>query len=162
MPSRRLKKIACLNCSPPIPSLLHYSITRVVNHLKEIDRSLDSPRARVGGAAPSPLGANQITVNKLSLPVKLPFQGLSKGNWEQDIAKCQSSLSSLNGCINEIYGTLSRGKFGVIGPACCKSITIVSDKCWPKMFPLNPLFPLLLKSKCAYNASRAVPTPKGI
>uniref|UniRef100_A0A2N9FUR2 Prolamin-like domain-containing protein n=1 Tax=Fagus sylvatica TaxID=28930 RepID=A0A2N9FUR2_FAGSY len=72
-----------------------------------------------------------------------------QGQSGQDILQCWSSLTSIEGCINEIYGSLSRGKFGVSGPACCKAITDVSDKCWPKMFPLNPMFPPLLKSNCA-------------
>ena len=115
----------------------------------------------VGEPAPSPLGANQITVSKLYLPVKLPFLGLSDGNWEKDVAKCWSSLSSINWCVDEIYGTLSQGVFSLVGPACCKSITVISHKCWPMMFPLNPLFPPLLKSKCERN-SRAAPKPRRI
>ena len=107
----------------------------------------------VGGPAPSPLGGDQITVSKLYLPGKLPFLGLLNKNWEKDIAKCWSSLSSINRCAEEIYGTLSRGEFSVVSPACCKSITVISHKCWPKMFPLNPLFPPLLKSKRARSAS---------
>ena len=105
----------------------------------------------VGGAAlaPSLSGANQITVSKLSEKMLLPFPGLSVEQLEQDIAKCWSSLKSIDGCIVEIHGSLSKGKFGVSGPACCKAITNVSDKCWPKMFPFNPLFPPLLKNSCA-------------
>ena len=97
-------------------------------------------------------------MSKLSLPVKLPFQRLL-GNWKQDITKCWSSLSSINWCIDEIYGTLSRGKFGVDGRACCLSIGVVSNRCWPKMFPFNPLFPWLLKSKCGF---KATPKPRRI
>ena len=108
--------------------------------------------SRVGGPTASPLGADQIIESKLYLPVKLPFLGLSDENWEKDVAKCWSSLSSINQCVDEIYGTLSRGEFSVVGPACCKSITIISHKCWPKMFPLNPLFPPLLRSKCVHNS----------
>ena len=115
----------------------------------------------VGGPAPSPLGTDQITVSKLYLPVKLPFLGLSNGNWEKDVAKCQSSLSSINQCAGEIYGTLSRGVFSVVGLACCKSITVISHKCWSKMFPLNPLFPPLLKSKRERNF-RVAPKPRRI
>uniref|UniRef100_A0A2N9HT14 Prolamin-like domain-containing protein n=1 Tax=Fagus sylvatica TaxID=28930 RepID=A0A2N9HT14_FAGSY len=81
--------------------------------------------------------------------------GLSPGQSGQDILQCWSSLTSIEGCINEIYGSLSKGKFGVSGPACCKAITDVSDKCWPKMFPLNPMFPPLLKSNCAPIAGAA-------
>ncbi|KAK7840967.1 hypothetical protein CFP56_016051 [Quercus suber] len=112
----------------------------------------------VGGHAPSPLGVDQIAVSKLYLPVKLPFLGLSDENWEKDIAKCWSSLSSINQCVDEIFGTLSRSEFSVVGLACCKSITVISHKCWPKMFPLNPLFPSLLRSKCGQNY-RVAPKP---
>ncbi|KAK7858476.1 egg cell-secreted protein 1.1 [Quercus suber] len=111
------------------------------------------------GPAPSPVGANQITVSKLYLLGKLPFLGLSDWNWEKDVAKCWSSLSSINRCVDEIYGTLSRGKFSLVNPGCCKSITVISHRCWPKMFPLNPLFPPLLRSKCARSASRATAKP---
>ncbi|KAK7837290.1 hypothetical protein CFP56_021422, partial [Quercus suber] len=45
-PSRRLREIACLICSPPIPYLLLCLITIVVNHLKETYRSLKSQQVR--------------------------------------------------------------------------------------------------------------------
>ena len=80
----------------------------------------------VGGPAPSPLGGDQITVSKLYLPGKLPFLGLLNKNWEKDVAKCWSSLSSINRCADEIYRTISRGKFSLVSPACCKSITVIS------------------------------------
>jgi len=41
------------------------------------------------------------------------------------------------------------GKFENVGPTCCKAFTEVDAKCWPKMFPLNPLFPPLLKDGCS-------------
>ena len=100
-------------------------------------------------------------MSKLYLPMKLRFLGLSDVNWEKEVAKCWSSLSSINRCVDEIYETLSQGVFSVVGPSCCKSITVISHKCWPKMFPLNPLFPTLLKSKCERN-SRAAPKPRRI
>ncbi|KAK7837291.1 hypothetical protein CFP56_021423 [Quercus suber] len=90
-------------------------------------------------------------------PFNLAFNLTLKN--EKDIVKCWSSLSSINRCVDEIYGTLSRGEFSIVGFACYKSITVISHKCWPKMFPLNPLFPPLLKSKCARSASRAAPKP---
>jgi hypothetical protein len=109
-----------------------------------------------GRTAPSPLGTDQTIESKLSMPgLLLPFPGLSPGQSGQDILQCWSSLTSIEGCINEIYGSLSKGKFGVSGPACCKAITDVSDKCWAKMFPLNPMFPPLLKSNCAPIAGAA-------
>ncbi|KAG2715314.1 hypothetical protein I3760_03G070600 [Carya illinoinensis] len=67
----------------------------------------------------------------------LPFLGLSSaGQPGQDIAWCWSSLSSIEGCVYDIYGSLSRGQFRGIGTAYCRAITDVNDICWPQMFPL--------------------------
>ncbi|KAF8079591.1 hypothetical protein N665_1015s0002 [Sinapis alba] len=66
-----------------------------------------------------------------------------------DIRKCWSSLTSIQGCVVEINKSAVTGKFENVGPACCKAFTDVDAKCWPKMFPLNPLFPPLLKDGCS-------------
>ncbi|KAK7824491.1 hypothetical protein CFP56_034300 [Quercus suber] len=170
-PSRRLREIACLICSPPIPSLLLCSITLVVNHLKG-NEEVSGITASVPGCLTDvmnllfngrvnffgPTCCKAITLvsdhclPKL-FPFNLAFHSTLKTNWEKDIAKCWSSLSSINRYAKEIYGTFSRGEFSVVSLACCKSITVINHKCWPKMFPLNPLFPPLLKSKCARSAS---------
>ena len=50
--------------------------------------------------------------------MKLRFLGLSDVNWEKEVAKCWSSLSSINQSVDDIYGTLSQGIFSVVGPAC--------------------------------------------
>ncbi|KAL5786334.1 hypothetical protein ACOSQ2_008726 [Xanthoceras sorbifolium] len=49
----------------------------------------------------------------------------------------------------EINKSVSSGEISGIGPACCKAVTEIKDKCWPKIFPFNPFFPPLLKSTCA-------------
>ncbi|TXG61909.1 hypothetical protein EZV62_013272 [Acer yangbiense] len=41
------------------------------------------------------------------------------------------------------------GQIGQIGLVCCATIAQVSEDCWPKMFPINPLFTPLLKTACA-------------
>ncbi|KAL0673517.1 hypothetical protein Bca4012_001498 [Brassica carinata] len=66
-----------------------------------------------------------------------------------DITKCWSSLTSIQGCVMEIYKSVVTGKFENVGPACCKAFTDVDAKCWPTMFPLNPLFPPLIKDGCS-------------
>ncbi|KAF8116838.1 hypothetical protein N665_0014s0099 [Sinapis alba] len=66
-----------------------------------------------------------------------------------DITKCWSSLTSIQGCVTKIYKSTVTGKFENVGPACCKAFTDVDAQCWPKMFPLNPLFPPLLKDGCS-------------
>jgi hypothetical protein len=82
--------------------------------------------------------------NKLSLvPGLLPLEPLN-----QDIQQCWSSLSSGQGCITEIIGSLVSGKITLFGPSCCKAITVISDKCWPKLFPFNPFVPSLFTNFC--------------
>ena len=138
MPSRRLKKIACLNCSPPIPSLLHCSITRVVNHLKEIDRSLDSPRARL-----------------LSQSFYLRIKTYNNaGNFFQVYKGVLQTL---------LTPFLVAKLISFFGTTCCKAITLFSDHCWPKLFPFNPAFPSMLKNVCltGFRVGWAAPSPLG-
>ncbi|KAM7254966.1 hypothetical protein ACFE04_020207 [Oxalis oulophora] len=75
-----------------------------------------------------------------------------------DVTKCLSSVKSVEGCIIEIEKSFFSGKIDIIGPACCKAITKITDNCWPKLFPLSPLFPQLLKGFCA-KASPPSATP---
>ncbi|XP_010442965.1 PREDICTED: uncharacterized protein LOC104725911 [Camelina sativa] len=76
-----------------------------------------------------------------------------------DLTKCWSSLFNIQGCNIEILKSALTGKFENVGPTCCKAFTEVDAKCWPKMFPLNPLFPPLLKDVCS-RISAAAPTHK--
>ncbi|CAL9243461.1 unnamed protein product [Arabidopsis halleri] len=66
-----------------------------------------------------------------------------------DLTKCLSSLVNVQGCVTKIHKSVFTGKFGNVGPMCCKAFSAVDAKCWPQMFPLNPFFPFLLKSKCS-------------
>ncbi|KAL1206558.1 hypothetical protein V5N11_027127 [Cardamine amara subsp. amara] len=71
-----------------------------------------------------------------------------------DLKPCFSSIINIPGCVSEIHKSIFTGKFGNIGPKCCKAFLDVDAKCWPKMFPLNPFFPRLLKNECSrINAS---------
>ncbi|KAB1208944.1 hypothetical protein CJ030_MR6G001697 [Morella rubra] len=118
--------------------------------------------ASSGGAEPSPHGIGQTIWTKLSPPVPLPFPGLPPGQSGPVIERCWSPLTTIEGCIADIYGSLSNSNFGAISPACCKAISQVDDNCWPKMFPFNPLFSPLLKSICASIGTGIAPAPKGI
>lgn len=82
---------------------------------------------------------------------------------QKDIFQCWSSIISIKGCVVEILTAFATGRFGGIGPECCKAIAAVTDNCWPKIigFPIDPLFPSLLKSHCARNSGVA-PAPKHI
>jgi len=75
--------------------------------------------------------------------------GFSLPGSQVDLAKCWSSLLNIQGCNIEIFKSVLTGKFENVGSTCCKAFTEVDAKCWPKMFPLNPLFPPLLKDGCS-------------
>ncbi|KAM7267993.1 hypothetical protein ACFE04_010159 [Oxalis oulophora] len=66
-----------------------------------------------------------------------------------EISRCLSSILKVEGCLVEIEESLFSGKVDIIGPACCKAALEINSKCWPKLFPLTPYFPILLKSFCA-------------
>ncbi|KAI9192344.1 hypothetical protein LWI28_021457 [Acer negundo] len=97
-------------------------------------------------AAPSPTspGANA-AMSKVLFPGLFP--GIANVT---EIIECWSSLADIEGCVSEIYQSiLDTGLIGKIGPACCKAVTEINDKCWPKIFPFNPFLPPLLKSTCS-------------
>ncbi|WZZ54245.1 hypothetical protein YC2023_054352 [Brassica napus] len=77
-----------------------------------------------------------------------------------DLTKCWSSLTSVQGCVTEIYKSVFTGKFDNVGPMCCKAASAVDAKCWPHMFPLNTFFPRPLKESCSRIINEAEPTPK--
>ncbi|KAJ7957714.1 ECA1 gametogenesis related family protein [Quillaja saponaria] len=77
-----------------------------------------------------------------STPEIIPFPRLGQTH------QCWSSLTNIQGCVMEIYGSLFGGQFSVISPPCRKAITEINDNCWPKLFPYNTFFPPLLKSTC--------------
>ncbi|CAH2070040.1 unnamed protein product, partial [Thlaspi arvense] len=55
------------------------------------------------------------------------------------------SSSDLLSTILEINKIVFTGKFESVGTKCSKVFMEVDEKCWPQMFPLNPLFPPILK-----------------
>ncbi|CAN8278313.1 unnamed protein product [Cochlearia groenlandica] len=68
----------------------------------------------------------------------------------RDFAKCWLSLFNVKGCVQEIYKSMIFShKFNHVGTECCKAFSAIDTNCWPRMFPSNPFFPLLLKDKCA-------------
>ncbi|XP_056857929.1 uncharacterized protein LOC130507233 [Raphanus sativus] len=88
-------------------------------------------------------------------PFPLPFQPSPGIPGLPDVAKCWSSVMNVPGCIIEIYTSLLTGKFGHIGPACCKAFLEAEANCLPKV-PIYPLF--LSKEQCSRFGSAAPPT----
>ncbi|KAK8682983.1 hypothetical protein V6N13_039059 [Hibiscus sabdariffa] len=67
-----------------------------------------------------------------------------------DVRQCWSAVFNVKGCMWEIYRSFFTAEVGSIGPGCCKAFTTINENCWPKMFPVNPSFPTLLKDHCAH------------
>ncbi|KAK1550324.1 hypothetical protein Q3G72_017265 [Acer saccharum] len=80
---------------------------------------------------------------------------------DPDVMQCLSTLQSVQGCVQEIITSFLSHQVQLIGPACCKALNKVDDKCWPKVFPFDPFFPPLLKNYCAtvLSGGGASPTP---
>ncbi|KAK0574583.1 hypothetical protein LWI29_025812 [Acer saccharum] len=105
-------------------------------------------------AAPSPTSVGANAMSKVSFPGLVPNV--------TEIIECWSSLADIEGCVSEIYQSiLDTGLIGKIGLACCKAVTEINDKCWPKIFPFNPFFPPLLKSTCSTVSNVAPPPTSG-
>ncbi|EOA14651.1 hypothetical protein CARUB_v10027912mg [Capsella rubella] len=95
-------------------------------------------------------------VRQPHLPYPFPFEPGMPGL--PNITKCLSTVMNIPGCIAEISQSIVTGKFGNIGPACCKAFLEAEAKCIPKV-PVNPFFPPMLKEQCSRIAG-AVPPAK--
>ncbi|XP_038699695.1 uncharacterized protein LOC119996992 [Tripterygium wilfordii] len=89
-----------------------------------------------------------------SIAKKLEIEILKE---QTEIKQCWSSIANISGCVEEIFELFTSGKIGGFGPACCKAIITLSDKCWTKLFPINPFFPPLIKSKCGAKSGVSPP-----
>ncbi|CAA7048109.1 unnamed protein product [Microthlaspi erraticum] len=92
-------------------------------------------------------------------PFRFPFQPIPGMPGLSDLTKCWSIVMDIPGCIAEISQSILTGKFGNIGPACCKAFLEAEANCIPQV-PLIPLFPPMLKQQCSRIAGAAPPTPK--
>ncbi|KAE9462643.1 hypothetical protein C3L33_05433, partial [Rhododendron williamsianum] len=69
--------------------------------------------------------------------------GLGLGN------DCWASLRGARGCgLQAVVNSFVKAQPELMGPDCCRAFLDADDKCWPKVFPLNPFFPPTLKSYC--------------
>ncbi|CAA7021465.1 unnamed protein product [Microthlaspi erraticum] len=80
-------------------------------------------------------------------PFPFPFQPSPGMPGMPDITKCLSTLMNVPGCLAEISQSVMTGKFGSIGPTCCKAFLEAEANCTPNL-PFNPFFPLMLKQQC--------------
>ncbi|KAK6944433.1 Prolamin-like domain [Dillenia turbinata] len=61
-----------------------------------------------------------------------------------EVLRCWSSITSVQGCREEILNSLFSGEVGSFDPPCCDAITRVTDDCWQKMIPYDPFFPVVV------------------
>ncbi|PRQ46259.1 putative Prolamin-like domain-containing protein [Rosa chinensis] len=83
--------------------------------------------------------------------------GLLPPGTPNDVLKCWSSLAGISGCVLEIFQSVFSLQLGTIGADCCKAFLSIEESCWPKMFPLTPFFPPLLKNICELQGRGAAP-----
>ncbi|CAH8388238.1 unnamed protein product [Eruca vesicaria subsp. sativa] len=101
------------------------------------------------------LAENFVTqgVAQVQQPATIP--GLFPPGLPIDLVKCWSSLFNIEGCVLQISNSILSDKFENLEATCCKAFSSLDANCWSQMFPLNPLFPPILKENCA----RIVPNP---
>nr|XP_048318614.1 uncharacterized protein LOC112490084 [Ziziphus jujuba var. spinosa] len=87
----------------------------------------------------------------------LGIPGLFPPGTPKEVLQCWSSLTDTRGCVVAIFSSILSLNFGNIGQACCESFVKISSDCWPKMFPLNPLFAPLHNSTCAALIGKLIP-----
>ena len=83
--------------------------------------------------------------------------GLFPPGTAPDVLKCWSSLTGVSGCAMQIFQSVFSLQFGRIGADCCKAFLAIEDSCLPKMFPLTPFFPPMLRNICALQGGPAPP-----
>ncbi|KAI5679626.1 hypothetical protein M9H77_00853 [Catharanthus roseus] len=72
---------------------------------------------------------------------------------------CLVSFVNTQGCIQELIASFLSLQVHLLGPQCCKAAMAIDDNCWPKIFPLNPLFPPEVKNYCATIVPLPLPLP---
>lgn len=102
--------------------------------------------------ASSSVSAQLPMVPPFPFPFPNPFQPSPGMPGIPDITKCLSSrMMDLPGCLAEIGQAIMTGKYGSIGPACCKAFLDAEAYCMPNL-PFNPFFPPMIKQQCSQNA----------
>ncbi|XP_076918018.1 uncharacterized protein LOC143578270 [Bidens hawaiensis] len=65
------------------------------------------------------------------------------------IVECWEASFDLSKCTEELNRALRGEPIELTTwPDCCKAAKSTSEGCWPKVFPLDPLVPQLLKTYC--------------
>lgn len=79
--------------------------------------------------------------------------GVTMGN------PCLESFVSTQGCVEELVSSFVTLQAHLLGPQCCKSALTIDENCWPKIFPMNPVFPPLVKNYCMTIVPLPLPLP---
>lgn len=65
------------------------------------------------------------------------------------VDNCLASLNDVPGCLQEVLSSFLTIRIH-IGPACCKALLEIEDKCWSKAFPyITPTYPFLIRTFCS-------------
>lgn len=75
---------------------------------------------------------------------------------------CLESFVSTQGCVEELAFSFLSLQAHLLGPQCCKSALTIDDNCWPKIFPMNPIFPPQVKNYCMTIVPLPLPLPPSL
>ncbi|KAK4798305.1 hypothetical protein SAY86_030631 [Trapa natans] len=83
-------------------------------------------------------------------PSKLPLppQVSVGGPLQLSGAECWTGLRGIKGCIWQIYDFLFAHEQNQIGRDCCYAFLAITEQCWPKMFPQQPLYGPATRNQC--------------
>ncbi|XP_047978829.1 uncharacterized protein LOC125220725 [Salvia hispanica] len=99
-----------------------------------------------------------------SLIPGLPIPGLGDGNLipglpipDFPVIPCLTSVTGVSVCIKDLISSVLSIQLRPISTACCDSVLKVDDSCWPKVFPTNPLIPIVIESICLWSQAHPFP-----
>jgi len=92
-------------------------------------------------------------------PFSFLFEPIPGMSGLPDITKCWSSVMDIPGCIVEVSQSIFTGKFGNLGPSCCKALLDAEVNSMPKI-PFILFFPPMLKEQCSRIVGATPPIPK--
>ncbi|KAL1561174.1 hypothetical protein AAHA92_03912 [Salvia divinorum] len=81
----------------------------------------------------------------------LGLPGLGDGDLIPPVIPCLRSVTGVGVCIRDLISSILSIQLRPISTACCDAVLRVEETCWPKIFPTNPLIPVVIESICVWS-----------